>query len=408
MNPDTSFVAKENSDPRRPTRDRGISFAGNSLNGLPRLDVVDSALQGLAVIVGTGMCTEQGAWSNTWRPLFRATAQLLPNEMSSVKKITAISIAALLCGCIAPAIAAPVTINGATFDAPGVCQSADRALVCKVDGQQLELWVTRKPLAPEVTPADSLAKRMAYFNSVHETAVGNILKATGNTTATPFSSYGSFSANGSAMPGKGVVTSPSVRFASVLHGEEIWEFLEIVATRTPAIDAVSALLQHSVVMPETPVAGNPVFARSQLSMQYPDFLAPVVAEDTTTSLVVNFKHKTRPAGPNLMVSLRSLSDKQTTAASVVNARKEAAATALVGPSATVDVSKLGDLSGVGYALIGVPKSAAGTPNSESIETTFATIVDNRILEVRLTVDQKFSAEAEAVWALLEKTIRLTR
>lgn len=328
--------------------------------------------------------------------------------MSSVKKTIAFSIGALLCASIAPAGAAPITINGATFDAPGVCQSADRALVCKVDGQQLELWVTRKPLAPEVTPADPLAKRMAYFKSVHETAVGNILKATGNTTTTPFSSYGSFSADGSAMPGRGVVTSPSVRFASVLHGEEIWEFLEIVATRTPAIDAVSALLQHSLVMPAVSVAGNPVFTRSQLSMQYPEFLAPVVAEDTATSVVVNFRHKTRPSGPNLMVSLRTVSDKQITAASVVSARKEAAAAALVGPSATVDVNKLGDMSGVGYALIGVPKSAAGTANSESIETTFATIVDNRILEVRLTVDQKFAAEAEAVWSLLEKSLKLAR
>ena len=367
---------------------------------------LDSPFQCLVDFVLWGMCPDADAWSNTGRPRLRAGAQQLPNEMSSVKKIIAFSVAALLCAAIAPASAAPVTINGATFDAPGVCQSADRALVCKVDGQQLELWVTRKPLAPEVTPTDSLARRMAYFSSVHETAVGNIQKATGNTTSTPFSSYGSFSADGSAMPGKGVVTSPSMRFASVLHGEEIWEFLEIVATRTPAIDAVSALLQHSLMMPAVAVVGNPVFTRSQLSMQYPDFLAPVVIEDTATSLVVNFKHKTRPAGPSLIVSLRTVSDKQATAAAVVQARKEAAAAGLVGPSAMVDVNKLGDLSGVGFALIGVPKRAGGAASSETIETTFASVVNNRILEVRLTVDQKFSAEAEAVWALLEKTLSM--
>ena len=81
---------------------------------------------------------------------------------------------------------------------------------------------------------------------------------------------------------------------------------------------------------------------------------------------------------------------------------------LAGPSAAVDLNKLGELSGVGFALIGVPKSVSSTPTSESIETFFATVVDNRLLEVRLTVDQKFAAEAEAVWSLLEKTIKLAR
>ena len=336
------------------------------------------------------------------------SAQVPPNEMFSVKTTITLSIAALLCVVLAPANGAPVTINGATFDAPGLCQIADRTLVCKVDGQQLELWVTRKPLAPEVTPTDSLAKRMTYFSSVHETAVSNILKATGNTTSTPFSSYGSFSAEGSAMPGKGVVTSPAVRFASVLHGEEIWEFLEIVATRTPAIDAVSALLQHSLVMPAAAVTGNPVFTRSQLSLQYPDFLAPIVSEDTATSLVVNFKHKTRPAGPNLIVMLRAVKDTQISASSVIAARKAAVSTAMVGPSATVDMNKLGDIAGVGFAMIGVPTSSNGKPSTESIETTFAPVVDSRLLEIRLTVDQNFAAEAEVVWALLEKSIKLGR
>ena len=45
-----------------------------------------------------------------------------------------------------PALAAPVTIKGATFDAPAACQSAEGALVCKVDGIQMELWVTRKQI----------------------------------------------------------------------------------------------------------------------------------------------------------------------------------------------------------------------------------------------------------------------
>ena len=89
---------------------------------------------------------------------YRAPAPLSGDAIATqrnfpVKKIIAFSFTALLYVPIAPTSAAPVTINGATFDAPGVCQSADRALVCKVDGQQLELWVTRKPLAPEDLPA---------------------------------------------------------------------------------------------------------------------------------------------------------------------------------------------------------------------------------------------------------------
>lgn len=57
--------------------------------------------------------------------------------------------------------AAPLTVNGARFDAPEGCQAAGNALVCKIDGQQMELWVNRKP--PEEGPAatDTLVQRMA-------------------------------------------------------------------------------------------------------------------------------------------------------------------------------------------------------------------------------------------------------
>ena len=346
-------------------------------------------------------------------------------------------------GC-GPALAAPVTIKGATFDAPAACQSVEGALVCKVDGIQMELWVTRKPLAPQVVPTDTFARKMVYFNDVHDAAVGNILRSTNNDKAAPFSSYGAYSALGTAMPGKGVPTSPAVRFASVLHDEEIWEFLEVAATRTPALDSLSEALQRSLVLPAAVAPPSPASAASRpskladaasagatapkvpltatpiltpapthatfngplLSLQYPDFLEPVVIENTVSRVAVNFRHKTRTTGPVLSVNLYAPKDKQTTAATVVKARKDAQTATMSGPSGSVDVSALGAIKGVGFALIGVPDAKKGLSGVESIETTFAADVPHGLLEVRLTAESKFSADAEAVWALLAKSIQL--
>ncbi len=384
--------------------------------------------------------------------------------------------------CSVPALAAPVTIKGATFDAPTACQPVEGALVCKVDGIQMELWVTRKLLAPQVAPTDPFARKMVYFNDVHDTAVGNILRSTNNDKATTFSSYGAYSALGTAMPGKGVATSPSVRFASVLHDEEIWEFLEVAATRTSAVDSLSEALQRSLVLPASasvtasapaaaaPARGTPTlpptvsvtpptlplptkpvaaparnasppskladatsasattpkaaatptpapaplpptfssFSGPLLSMQYPDFLEPVVIENTVSHFAVNFKDKARAAGPVLSVNLYAPTDKKPSAAVVVQARKDAQTATMAGPSGSVDVSTLGTIKGIGFALIGVPDAQKGLSGVESIETTFAADVPRGILEVRLTAESKFSGDAEAVWALLAKSIQLAK
>lgn len=367
------------------------------------------------------------------------------------------------------AIAAPLKVNGASFDAPESCQATNAALVCKADGQQFELYVNRKPLAPQIMPTDTFVRKMVYFNDIHDTAVGNILRSTANNTATQFSSYGAYSALGTAMPGTGVPTSPSVRFASVLHDEEIWEFLEVTAARTPAIDALSAALQRSLVLPpgvavasgvpkpitappitpnasttrpaappmpttptvasaspaesaaaatpksvsapspaRTPSATQTSFSGPLMSLQYPDFLEPVVVENTIDHFAVNFKHKTRAAGPHLSVSLYSPKDRQTTAATVTNARKDLQTALMSGSSGSLAVNTLGAIKGVGFALIGVPDPAKGLSGVESIETTFAADVAGRVLEVRLSSESKFSVDAEAVWALLAKSIVLSK
>ena len=332
--------------------------------------------------------------------------------------------------------AAPVTVNGAKFDAPANCLEADGALVCKVDGQQMELWINRKPLAPYVMPTEPMTRKMTYFNEVHETSVGSILLSTNNDKIAPFSAYGSYSALGVAMPGKGATNSPSVRFASILHEEEVWSFLEVVAARTPAIDALSAELQRSLKLPATPApvaasttitstklsapmplkapdeispirpAAYPVFSGPLLSMQYPDFLEPVVVENSTSGFIVNFKHKSRTGGPNLTINLRPPKDKQTVAATVVKERKDTLTAAIAGPSASVDINTLGTIKGVGFALIGVPDAKKGLSGIESIETTFAADAGSRLLDIRMTAEHKYSADAETVWVLLVKSLKL--
>lgn len=321
--------------------------------------------------------------------------------------------------------AAPVTIKGATFDAPASCASADAALVCKVDGQQFELWVTRKPLAPQIAATEPMTRKMLHFSEVHEAAVANIMRSTSNDKKAPFSSFGNYSAIGAAMPGKGTPASPAVRFASVLHDEEIWEFLEVVATRSPAVDALSNTLQRSLVLPSAPTiaataggatnnAGTttpappaiPTLSGPLLSMQYPAFLEPQVIENTATRFAVNFKHKARSSGPNLMVTLRAPKDKTDNAAALVSARKAALTAMMTGESGSVDVETLGPIKGVGFAFIGVPDAKKGLSGVESIETTFASDTPKGLLEVRLGAEQRYTTDTRDVWALLAKSIKL--
>ena len=337
----------------------------------------------------------------------------------------------------AAARAAPVTVNGATFDAPAACAAAEGALVCKEGEQQLELWVYRKPLSASAAPSASLLRKMADFNQLHETAVANIMKSTGNDQATPFASYGSYPAVGSAMAGKGVVRSPTARFASVLHGDEVWQFLEVVATRTAAIEALSAALQSSLVLPtlptppapptpstlpESPVsdsasalqaapkfAGSPLvatFSAALLSLQHPGYLSAVVIEDTASRLQVNFTHKTRAtAGPNLLISVRAAQDKPSVA-SIVKLRKDALAATMAGTVEAIEINKLGAINGAGFALIGTAAKAKGVLGVELLETTFVANVGDRLLEVRLTAEQQYAPEARMVWSTLANSITL--
>ena len=324
--------------------------------------------------------------------------------------------------------AAPIVVNGATFDAPSSCQSVQTALVCKVDEQQLELWVTRKAMSATIKPTDPFVRKMEYFTEQHRAAVVNLLRITASDGFTQFSDFGSYSALGASMAGKGAVTSPTVRFASVLHDDEIWEFLEVVAVRTPVIDALSAALQKSLKLPQTPIIKAPVavatpeapkkvegsplvatFTGKLLSLELPGYLDADVLEDTVESLQVTFKHKTRPtAGPNLVISLREPKDRQTTLASIVKQRKDAMMATMIGQTQSIEVNKLGEINGAGFALVGTPDKAKGWSGVESLETTFAANVGERVLEVRLTADQQYSSDARVVWSSLAKSITVVK
>ena len=342
---------------------------------------------------------------------------------------TAAAISGVLCSIVIDAVsAAPVIVNGASFDAPSSCALADAALVCKEDGQQLELWVYRKPLAATTATTDSLVRKMLSFNDLHESAVANIMRSTGNDKLTPFFGYGNYVAVGSAMAGRGAVSAPTVQFASVLHGDEVWQFMEVVVTRTPAIEALSAALRRSLVLPvlptvaasppptaptvpstpAKPVDGSPLvatFTEKLLSLQHPGYLNPLVIEDSADRLQVNFKHKTRAtAGPNLLVTLSAPKDKQATVTSTVKLRKEAVAATLRGQTASIELNQLGTINGAGFALIGTPDKAKGLSGVESLETTFAAMVGDRLLEVRLTAEQQYASEARVVWSMLARSI----
>lgn len=346
-----------------------------------------------------------------------------------------------------PASAARLTVNGAQFDAPASCFVAEGALVCKTDGQQFELWITRKPLAPNVAATQSFVRKMAYFTGVHDNALATLLRTTGNESSTPFTSYGPYAALGALLPGKGAATSPAIRFASVLHGEEIWEFIEVVLTRTAAIEALSTGLQASLKLPEikpaptataatstpSPIPAQPpaaaapstaatppvavadnapdaTFNHKRLSLQYPTFVQPQVVEDSKDALVVEFKHTTRASGPHLTLTLRPLPSTASATsngkpANLIAARKAELEKAMAGKGASVAINALGSIKGTGFAMIGVTASAA-TQGVESIETNFAAEINGSVLSVRLNADQKNAGEAQAVWGLLSRSLTL--
>lgn len=335
-------------------------------------------------------------------------------------------------------LAAPVTVNGASLEAPADCQPAGNALVCKVDGQQLELWVNRRPRAASSDAPETLVQRMAWLQSTHDAAVKNIMRSTFNDKLTRFDSYGSYPALGSAMPGKGSASSPTVRFASVLHDGEYWEFLEVAATRSPAVEAISAMVQKSLTLPSAPVApvtspsANSSVAESKpapaapatpdigssplavtfesraLTFQIPGYLAATVEQNQDDRLRVNFQHKTRKTGgPAMQLVLQPLVSSRSAAGIEAEQRKTIAA-GMSGRPSVVDVSKLGAITGKGFAMIGTTIARSDSPAVEMLETFFAAEVNGGTLELRLSAEQQYAGEAQSVWAMLASSLRLNR
>ena len=145
------------------------------------------------------------------------------------------------------ATGAPLTLDGATFDAPASCQLTGGALVCKEDGQQLELWVYRTPL--KAASMETLANKMSRVAETHQAALKNISANADSAATSSFSSYGNYAVNGSRIAGKGVVSAPSVALATLLNGDDIFQIIEVVAQRTPRIEALTAALQRSLKLP---------------------------------------------------------------------------------------------------------------------------------------------------------------
>ena len=367
-----------------------------------------------------------------------------------IRTFTTITFVATLSFASASLYAAPLTLKGAKFDAPETCQIAGGALVCKIDAQQFELWIERTPLANTGMPVETFSQRMNAFGSSHETAVASVMRTTSNDTATTFSNYGSYSAIGAAMPGKGSPTSPAVRFASLLHEDEVWEIMEVVATRTPGIDTLSKALQASLVLPpptsdsaaksgakpatkaelkstsETPAIANsestvatsppaqendnsPIatLTSALLTLEYPRSLEAIIVANTSEALVVNFKHRTRAAGPHLSITLRTAADKKS-AATVANEKKSAIVAALIPGSASVEINALGSISGSGHAIIGTPDKKKSGSGIETLETVFVADLNERRLEVRLNAEEKYAEDSRYVWSTLAKSIALKK
>jgi hypothetical protein len=351
----------------------------------------------------------------------------LANLANLAKAMRAIALAGLgYFTATAPSLAATLTLDGARFDAPSYCKLAEGALVCTLDGQQLEIWVVRKPLAPSITPTDSFARRAAHFDGTHLAAVSRIKRDTGNTESRTFSNYGRYSALGADMPGKGAVAAPAVRLASVLHGDEIWEFLEVVATRTPALEALSTELQRSLQLPvlasaaAAPSAAAPVQKETSsttlasidaalLSLQFPRFLEPADRVDTTDRFGVTLKHRTRENGPNGSVNFRATVANQTATSWVADRRNAALSAGTLSPGGLIALSKLGSISGVGYVLVSTPlqkNSKDGKPGVETIEALFAAQVGGRMLIVQFNAEQQHASELEAAWGALAGSIKI--
>lgn len=358
----------------------------------------------------------------------------------------------------AAASAAPVTVNGASLDAPATCSAAERALVCKVDGQQLELWVNRKFVADYLEPDEPFAQKMAWFQELHETAVANIMRSTFNDKRSAFSAYGPYPALGTSLPGRGAPTSPAVRFASVLYEDSYWEFLEVTAARTPAIDAISSALEHSLKLPKADPARQPIarkqapaptapaadaaksttasapatmpaaapqpavpapppapetgasplsatFNGTRLSFDHPGYLTAKLLNDTAGEYSVQMEHKTRKSGgPSVTLTWRAGDSGDASTEARANALRDDLTATLAGTPQTATLSRFGALPGHGFAVLGAPRARAGTASTEQLQTVFIADSKGGRLEVRLVAEQAYAGEAQTVWAMIAQTL----
>ncbi|MBL8311168.1 MAG: hypothetical protein JNL19_12140 [Burkholderiales bacterium] len=310
---------------------------------------------------------------------------------------------------------APIDVRGAIFERPDVCQAVDGALVCKLGDQQFELFVNRKAQPSELAN-ESFARRMEWFADVHQAAVTSIMKSTGNEDWKAFGAYGKYPAQGSVLTHRTSPTAPVVQLATVLHNGDVWEFLEVVQKRTPAVETLAQNLQRSLrlpgdpdvvkpppVDPAMPVVGH--FVSKRLTFQYLPEMTAVIEEDTPNVLRATVRHQSRPGGPSMSVTLRSANAKTPLDTSVAE-RKSAAIAAIDGQHATVDVNQLGTLKGRGFALLGVPLASKGLSGVESLQTVFLSEVKGAVLELRLTTEQRYARDAESLWALLGQSLRI--
>ena len=151
------------------------------------------------------------------------------------------------------------------------------------------------------------------------------------------------------------------------------------------------------------------FTSKLLSLELPGYLGADVLEDTLEGLQVSFKHKTRATGgPNVFISLRAPKDKAATLTSVITQKKEAMTALMTGSTQSVDINKLGEINGAGFALVGTPAKAKGGSGVEFLETTFLAPVSERLLEVRLSAEQQYSSEARVVWSSIARSITLVK
>lgn len=312
--------------------------------------------------------------------------------------------------------AAPVELKGATLEAPEACRLAEGALVCKIADQQFELWINRKAQPAELA-TESFTRRMEWFADLHQSAVTGVMKSTGNDQWKAFAAYGKYPAQGSVLTSKSSPSAPVVYLASVLFNGDIWEFLEVVQKRTPAVEALASALQRSLRLPGDPDVPKPApvnpaipavgqFTSKRVAFQYLPDMAAAIEDDTPTTLKASLRHQTRSGGPSLTITMRA-SDARPSLDALIAERKATAIAGIDGQHAVVDVNQLGAFRGRGFALLGVPAVSKGLSGVESLQTLFLLESKGGVLELWLTAEQRYARDAESLWALLGQSLRIT-